>query len=412
MKLIQPFPGWRPRPGLAKKVAAPPYDVLTSAEARQAVVGNPDSFLLVSKAEISLENGISPDDNRVYQAAASRLGKMRQKGVLVQDPRPCLYIYRLCMDGRNQTGVVAAASVDAYFANRIKKHEYTRPDKETDRTRHAEALSAHTGPVFLTYRQTTPIDTLVARCIEASPPKEDFTCNDGVRHTLWMVNNPDPIAALVLAFEALPALYIADGHHRTAAAGRICQTRRGAGLENSAGPSGRFLSVLFPDNQVKILDYNRVVRDLNGLSVADFLEQVGQRFSLLPADKPVRPAKHHEFGLYVAGVWYRLLLDSAKVDKADPVGRLDVALLNAHLLDPLLGITDPRRDPRIDFVGGIRGLSGLSSRVDSGEMAVAFSLFPTTLQELMDVADAGQVMPPKSTWFEPKLRDGLVVQAI
>jgi uncharacterized protein (DUF1015 family) len=401
MKLIQPFAGWRPRPGLASRVAAPPYDVISSSEARQLAMGNPDSFLHVSKAEINLDPALPADDPLVYQTAAERFARMRHEGVLQQDPAPCLYIYRLIMGQREQTGVVAAASVQAYRNNRIRKHELTRPDKENDRTRLAETLSAHSGPVFLIYRQTDAVDALVRQIQHAAPPDESFQADDGIEHALWVVRDLQQVETLVALFEQQPRLYIADGHHRSAAAARVYAKRPTA---------DRFLSVLFPDSQLEILDYNRVVKDLNGLTPPAFLHALEERFQVTPAAAAVRPDRPRCFGLYLDRQWYRLTLDPRHVDANDAVARLDVSLLERHLLQPVLGIQDMRRDQRIDFVGGIRGMSALESLVDSGKMAAAFSLFPTQLAELLAVADADQIMPPKSTWFEPKLRDGLVVQ--
>ena len=414
MRLIKPFPGWRPRPGLERQVAAPPYDVLDSDEARRLAAGNPHSFLHVSKAEIDLDAGIPAGDDRVYETARANFQRMRDDGVLVQDPRDCLYLYRLIMDGREQVGVVATAAVAAYRQNRIKKHEFTRPDKEADRTNHAQRIGAHSGPVFLIHRHAAAIDALVRQGMAAAPVN-DFVADDGIRHTLWQVDDPELIERLTATFDALPAVYVADGHHRSAAAQcvqkRISdQLRAEGGAVTGEEPWNWFLTVLFPDSQVRILDYNRVVRDLNGLSAAAFLERISDVFTVTPSATPVRPARKHRFGLYLAGRWHELALDPARVDRSDPVARLDVALLSQHLLEPVLGITDPRRDTRIDFVGGSRGLAGLMARVDSGEMAAAFALYPTALADLMAVADAGQVMPPKSTWFEPKLRDGLVIQ--
>lgn len=401
MKLIQPFTGWRPRPGLASRVAAPPYDVLSSAEARGLAQGNPDSFLHISKAEINLDPDLPSHDSLVYQTAKERFEAMCRDGRLVRDGVPCLYIYRLVMGERTQTGVVAAASVAAYRANRIRKHELTRPDKELDRTRLAETLSAHTGPVFLIYRQTDELDALVHQIQEAAPPQESFQAEDGVHHSLWVVSDPHQIETLVALFDKQPYLYIADGHHRSAAAASVCADRPTA---------DRFLSVLFPDDQVKIFDYNRVVRDLNGLTTEAFLHAVGARFHLTQATAAVSPDRRHTFGLYVARQWYRLAWKGEPIDEGDVVASLDVSLLDRHLLQPILGIFDMRRDQRIDFVGGIRGMAELESLVDSGKMAAAFSLFPTQLAELMAVAEADQIMPPKSTWFEPKLRDGMVIQ--
>ncbi|MBF0159377.1 MAG: DUF1015 domain-containing protein [Magnetococcales bacterium] len=412
-KLIAPFPGWRPRPEQVAQVASPPYDVLSRDEARLLATGNPCSFLHVSKAEIDLADGVASDDPAVYQQARQRWRQWCEQGLFVQDAVPCLYIYRLMTQQRQQIGVVAAASVDAYLNDRIKRHELTRADKENDRTRLSDSLSAHSGPVFLTYRQSRPIDLLVAQLIQ-SPPVYDFCAADGVQHTFWVVQQEALVQQLVAAFENLPSVYIADGHHRSAAAARVCQTRR-AQRSGSTGREGfnRFLAVLFPDSQVNILDYNRVVRDLNGLTGEQFLAAVGERFTVESETAPVRPRQRHQFGLYLAGHgWYRLDLKPGLVEEHHPVGRLDVRLLEEHLLRPVLAMTDLRHDRRIDFVGGSHGLERLMARVDRGDMAAAFVLHPTQLEELFTVADAGMVMPPKSTWFEPKLCDGLVVQAL
>ena len=410
MKLIQPFPGWRPKSGSAHKVAAPPYDVLSSSEARQLAQNNPDSFLHVSKAEINLDPNLSPYDDLVYQTAKNRFQHLCESGVLVQDSKPFFYIYRLEMNQRQQIGVVAAASVEAYQKERIRKHEFTRPDKENDRTRLSETLSAHTGPVFLTYRHSETIDSLVAQCMQ-DKPEEDFLAEDNIQHTLWVVKDSNLIHSLVEAFEAQPRLYVADGHHRSAAAARVCESRCG-NSPNKTAACNRFLCVLFPDNQVHILDYNRVVRTLNNHTPDSFLEALKTKFQVTKSQTPIAPQQRHTFGLFIENSWYQLVLDPKHIDQSDPVASLDVALLSQHILQPLLDIKDLRRDKNIDFVGGIRGMQGLMDRVQSGEMKAAFSLFPTQLSELMTVADAGEVMPPKSTWFEPKLRDGLVVQSI
>ena len=405
VKLIQPFAGWRPRPGMAKRVAAPPYDVLSSREARHLVQDNPDSFLYVSKAEIGLNEGISPYDDRVYEAAKARFRAMQcdaphAAALLRPDSVPSLYLYQLKMGQHVQVGVVAAASVAAYRENRIRKHELTRPDKENDRTRLAETLSAHTGPVFLTYRHTEEIDALVAQVQQTESPVETFQADDGVHHTVWVVSDSHLIQGLVEGFEKLSCLYVADGHHRSAAAERVYRNR----LE-----ADRFLCVLFPDDHVSILSYHRVVQDLNGLTPQAFLDALSGRFLVTLSQDAVLPEIPRCFGLYVDHRWYRLIWEKP-VEESDPVASLDVDLLSQQVLRPILNITDLRRDERIDFVGGIRGAEGLMARVDSGEMAAAFSLFPTQLEALMAVADADLVMPPKSTWFEPKLRDGLIVQ--
>ncbi|EXJ13904.1 DUF1015 domain-containing protein [Imhoffiella purpurea] len=398
MSLITPFAGLRPAPERAADVAAPPYDVMSAAEARRMVEGRPWSFLHISRAEVDLPEGTDPYASEVYAKARANLDAMLAAGVLIRDPAPCYYVYRLTMGGHRQIGLVASASVAAYDDGRIKKHEFTRPAKEDDRVRQIEALSAQTGPVFLVYRATPAIDDRLAE-IGATPPEVDVTAADGVRHELWTLSDPSVIAQLSASFEALDALYIADGHHRSAAASRVAAAR---------SKDEGFLSVIFPHDQMRILDYNRVVRDLNGLAPEDLLERLAASFRVEPSAEPVKPARSGEFGMYLKGTWYRLTLDPDRIPGDDPVARLDVSLLQNHLIGPILGIQDPRRDDRIDFVGGIRGLNALVQRVDSGEMALALALHPTGMDDLMAVADAGHVMPPKSTWFEPKLADGLV----
>ena len=407
MSLIKPFAGLRPADGRADDVVAPPYDVVSSSEARALAQGRPWSFLHISRPEIDLPAGTDPYASEVYAKAAENLNLMVSEGVLVRDDKPCYYAYRLTMGGHVQTGLVAAASVEAYDADRIKKHEFTRPVKEDDRVRQIEALNAQTGPVFLVYKANETVDGILG-AVTAQPPAVDVTAADGVRHELWVIADEDSIERLTAAFDAMAALYVADGHHRSAAGSRVGNARR----EADAGHTGEesynfFLTVIFPHDQMHILDYNRVVKDLNGLDEAAFLERVGERFRVQPSTDPVRPSRPAEFGMYLGGRWYRLQLDDAKIPD-DPVASLDVSLLADNLIEPVLGISDPRRDERIDFVGGIRGLGELEKRVDSGEWAVAFALFPTTMDALMAVADAGEVMPPKSTWFEPKLADGLV----
>jgi len=410
MSLIRAFRGLRPAAGQADAVAAPPYDVLSSTEARAMVHGTaarPWSFLHISKAEIDLPPEIDPYAPAVYAKAAENLARMLAAGVLARDDAPCYYAYRLTMPGERgnhvQTGLVAAASVADYDSNRIRKHEFTRPDKEDDRVRQIEALNAQTGPVLLAYPASSTADALID-AIAQGAPDADVTAADGIRHQIWVLTDAVRIAAITQAFDAMPALYIADGHHRSAAASRVAAARRGDGQASSAEA---FLAVIFPHHQMKILDYNRVVKDLNGLSTDALLARLGEKFLVSPACGAVKPCCPGEFGLYLPRRWYRLNIDP-KLFVADPVANLDVSLLSEHVLGPLLGITDLRRDKRIDFVGGIRGLAELAKRVDSGEMAAAFALYPTRMDQLMAVADSNNVMPPKSTWFEPKLADGLV----
>jgi len=409
MSLIQPFRALRADADRAAKVAAPPYDVLDTAEARALAADNPASFLHVSKPEIDLPDGTDPYAPEVYAKGRENLDRLVADGLLRREATPCLYLYRQVMGDHSQTGVVAAASVDAYLSDRIKKHEHTRPVKEDDRTNHCRALNAHSGPVFLTYRHSAAIDTQVAR-LTAGTPDIDLTAADGVRHTLWVVADPTAIAPLVAAFEALPALYVADGHHRSAAAVRLCQERRAAHPDYTGEEAfNRFLAVLFPDDQMQILPYHRVVADFGPLSPGEILIGLRERFLLAPSREPVAPEAPGVFGLYSGGGWLRLTIDPERVPVDDPVGRLDVSLLADQCLGPLFGIGDPRTDPRIDFVGGIRGLNELERLVDSGRYVAAFALHPTALDALFAVADSGRVMPPKSTWFEPKLRDGLVI---
>ncbi len=408
MPLIRPFAGLRPTPGHADDVAAPPYDVLNTEEARQRAANKPWSFLHISKPEIDLPEGTDPYAPEVYAKGLENFSKMMEAGILAQDPAPCYYLYRLVMGAHSQIGLVVAASVPDYDSNRIRKHEFTRPDKEDDRVRQIDTLNAQTGPVFLTYRHHATIDELVAT-ITSAEPQVDITADDGVRHSLWVVDQSKSIETITATFDAMECLYIADGHHRSAAASRVAEKRKADNPDHTGEEAyNYFLSVIFPDDQMQILDYNRVVTDLNGKAVNEFLQAVGEAFDISESAEAVRPGGNGEFGMYLDGKWYHLNVRPDRIPQDDPVGRLDVSLLASNLIAPVLGIDDPRRDKRIDFVGGIRGLGELERRVDSGEMAVAFSLYPTSLAQLMDVADANEVMPPKSTWFEPKLADGLV----
>ena len=402
MPLIRPFAGLRPVPERADDVIAPPYDVLNSEEARQRAAGRPWSFLHISKAEIDLPEATDPYDASVYARAAVNLQAMVEQGILQRDDQACYYVYRLTMGDHTQTGLVAVASVADYDINRIRKHEFTRPAKEDDRVHQIEALNAQTGPVLLAYRSQAEIDQLIESAT-SNPPEYDLKADDGIGHQFWVVKDQAVIGRLTAGFDRMEALYIADGHHRSAAASRVAAALH-AGSDDM---SGYFLSVIFPHKQMRILDYNRVVKDLNGLSVDELLDTVAAAFAIHEQQAAVSPVSPGEFGMYLAGRWYRLTINADRLSQ-DPVAGLDVSLLANNLLQPVLGISDPRTDPRIDFVGGIRGLGELEKRVDSGEMAVAFSMFPTSMEDLMAVADANQVMPPKSTWFEPKLADGLI----
>jgi len=407
MSLIRPFTGLRPVPQHAADVIAPPYDVLNTEEALQKAAGRPYSFLHISKPEIDLPPGTDPYAAEVYAKGAENLQMLIDKHILQRDSQPCYYLYQLVMGDHTQTGLVAVASVAAYNRNRIRKHEFTRPDKEDDRVRQIDALNTQTGPVFLTYRHQDTVDALVDK-IRGTTPVYDLTADDRVRHTLWVIDEPADIEQITATFDAMECLYIADGHHRSAAASRVAEMRSQDANSATDASYDYFLSVIFPDNQMQILDYNRVIKDLNGLSEDEFLQRVHECFDVEMASDQVKPQRSTEFGMYLAGKWYRLSIHTDRIPQHDPVGRLDVTLLQDNLIQPILGIEDPRRDKRIDFVGGIRGLGELEKRVDSGEMQVAFALFPTSLDDLMAVADANEVMPPKSTWFEPKLADGLV----
>jgi uncharacterized protein (DUF1015 family) len=414
MPVIKPFRALRPQPHLAEKVAALPYDVMDTAEARQMVKGNPYSFLHVDKAEIDLEPGISLYDQKVYEQARDNLNKLVAAGTLVQDKQENYYIYRLTMKGHVQTGLVATVAVDDYLNNTVKKHEYTRREKEQDRIKHVDYCNAQTGPIFLTYQARAEIDAVVDRWTAANAPLYDFIAEDGIGHTTWVVNDSNVIRELTAAFARLDSLYIADGHHRCAAAVKVAQQRRHANPDYSGTEEfNYFLAVIFPDNQLQVMDYNRVVKDLNGLSTAEFLEKIAARFEVevCPGNQPCRPEQKNSFGMYLQGQWHLLRARPATVAGLDPVAGLDVSILQDNILAPVLGIADPRTDTRIDFVGGIRGLAELERRVKEG-MAVAFAIYPTTINEVMTIAAAGRVMPPKSTWFEPKLRSGLFIHLL
>ncbi|MDY0297971.1 MAG: DUF1015 family protein [Acidobacteriota bacterium] len=411
MARIEPFRGLRPRPDLAAKVASPPYDVLNSAEARAMADGNPHSFLHVVKPEIDLPVGTDLYADEVYAKARENLRRMREDNVLIQDDEPCFYLYRQLWKGHEQVGLVAGASARDYLDDVIRKHELTREQKETDRMRHIQTLNANTGPVFLTFKQRADVDALFARGLQTEPVY-DFTTADGVRHVFYVIRDPEWIRQVQAAFRSMETLYVADGHHRSAAATRVKVARESANPDHSGDEEYNFfLAVIFPHNQMKILPYNRVVRDLNGLSVPAFLERVEKAFEISEQGDP-DPRQVHEFSMYLNGNWYRLTARPESFDSADPVASLDVSILQTRLLAPVLGIENPRTDERIDFVGGIRGTGELMKLVDGGEFAVAFSLYPTTIEQLFRVADAGLIMPPKSTWFEPKLRSGMVIHLL
>ncbi|HVZ57363.1 MAG TPA: DUF1015 family protein [Chitinophagaceae bacterium] len=401
MAIIAPFRALRPQPALAPQVASRPYDVLNSEEARAEAAGNPHSFLHVTKAEIDLPPATDLHSAAVYEQALRNLAAFRKDGTLLQEETACYYIYQLVMGDRSQTGLVALSAVEDYFRDRIRRHELTRPEKEQDRIDHMRTIRAQTGNVFLAYRDVTEINALINGWKTANKPVYDLTAGDGVRHTVWIINSPLVIGSLTRLFETqVPCTYIADGHHRAASAAKVS-----AQLPDS--PEARyFLTTIFPASQLSIWDYNRVVRDLGGHSREDFLSALQDDFQLTESPVPVKPAEPHEFGMYLKGQWYIL---TARPDtyRQDPIGVLDVTILSENVLDKILGIRDQRTDQRIDFVGGIRGLAELEKRVNGGDMQVAFSLYPVSIDQLFAIADSGQIMPPKSTWFEPKLRDGL-----
>ncbi len=399
MATLRPFPALLPKPDLAARICELPYDVMSSEEARVLADGNPHSFLRVSKPEIDLPPGTDLYSPEVYARGRENFRRLLDHGALVRDTQPCLYLYRQIMGAHAQTGVVAAASCQEYLDGVILKHELTRVDKEDDRVRHIETLEAQTGPVFLTYRADPAIDALVAE-VAAEIPYVDFTATDGVRHTSWRIADAARIRSLTQAFDGIPKLYIADGHHRSAAAARVYQSRR------AAGASGGFLTVTFPHNQMQILPYNRVLKDLNGRSPGQLLHELASVFEIAPAATP-RPSRKHELMLLLEHRWHRLTFRPEVAAGTDILRGLDVSLLQDRVLAPIFGIDDPRTSKRIHFVGGIRGTAELEKQVGSGEFACAFSMFPTGIEDLMQIADAGGIMPPKSTWFEPKLRDAM-----
>ncbi|MEP7259197.1 MAG: DUF1015 family protein [Flavitalea sp.] len=431
MSSVIPFKALRPEPQFAPRVASRPYDVLNSAEAKIEARGNPHSFLHITKSEIDLPERTDIHSPYVYERAKENLDAFIQRGVLFREDKSCFYIYQLIMNGRSQTGLVCASSVDDYEKDIIKKHEFTRPEKEQDRINHISATRAQTGNVFLAYRNVEEIDALISKWKASHDPVYDFIADDGISHAIWVINSSEVSASLTKLFsEKVPFTYIADGHHRAASAAKVrrqleaapsTSVHNHAYTEKNRSSNGvaqmginnkdYFLTTLFPANELHIMDYNRVVKDLNGLSAQDFLDRIGEDFELEEAAKAFLPTKLHEFGLYLNHKWYKLASKHGTYTE-DPIGVLDVTILSNNVLDKLLGIADQRTDKRIDFIGGIRGLAELEKRVNSGEMAAAFSLYPVSIQQLFDIADSGNVMPPKSTWFEPKLRDGLLTHLI
>jgi uncharacterized protein (DUF1015 family) len=408
MITISPFKALRPEAQLAKQVASRPYDVLNSKEAKIEAQGNHSSFLHITKSEIDLPESVDIHAQEVYDKAKENLTAFISRNILFRESKPCYYIYRLIMNGKSQTGLVCGSSVDDYENDLIKKHEFTRPEKELDRINHIKTTGAQTGNVFLAYRNIDEIDAVINKWTSEKNPQYDFIADDDIQHSIWIVNDDNIIEKITALFKTkVPCTYIADGHHRAASAAKV----RAALGGKSTPESNYFLTTLFPSNQLMIMDYNRVVKDLGDLNTDDFLQKLNDKFSVEKVDAAYRPEQLHHFGLYINKTWYKLTSLPGTYTE-DPIGVLDVSILQNNILDPLLHIKDQRTDKRIDFVGGIRGLEALENRVDSGEMALAISLYPVSIQQLFDISDSGNVMPPKSTWFEPKLRDGLLTHLI
>ena len=415
MSILKAFRGLRPPVDLVKQLASRPYDVLNSEEARIEAEGNPVSLLHVTKAEIDLPRGIDEHGKEVYDKVVENFARFRNNGWLVQDPEERLYIYAQTMDGRTQYGIVGCTSIDDYFNNHIKKHELTRKDKEDDRMIHVQITNANVEPVFFSYPANKDIDEIVNAIVNLTKPVYDFVSDDGFGHHFWVIDNKATIDRIVSIFETeIPSLYVADGHHRTAAAALVGQEKR----KNNPNHNGTeeynfFMSVLFPDNQLKIIDYNRVVKDLNNLTNEELIEKLDEVFIVIKKGKEIyTPSSLHNFSMYLAGDWYSLTAKEGTYDDTDPIGVLDVTILSSLVLDNILDIKDLRTSTRVDFVGGIRGLGELQKRVDNGEMKAAFALYPVSMKQLIDIADTGNIMPPKTTWFEPKLRSGLVVHLL
>lgn len=410
MAQVKPFLSYRPRKDIVSQVAALPYDVYNRAEAKEVVKDNPLSFLRIDRAETAFDDSVDTYAPCVYEKAKELLDDMIDKGEYIQDSKRMYYLYELIMDGRSQTGIVACASIDDYIGGVIKKHENTRADKELDRITHVDTCNAQTGPIFLAYRAQKVIDSIVSN-IKTGDAEYSFTSEDGITHNVWLIDKDEDIRRIDEAFLNMSDIYIADGHHRAASAIKVgIKRRQEAAVADDKAEYNYFLSVLFPDNQLKILPYNRVVRDLNGYTIEEFFDRISSSFDVSAVDYAFSPDCKSTFGMYIDGQWYKLTAhDDIKSD--DPVKGLDVSILQDNLLGPILGINDPRTDKRIDFVGGIRGLDELEKRVAS-DMKIAFSMYPTSIRELFDVADAGLLMPPKSTWFEPKLRSGIFIHKL
>ena len=411
MAVIRKFKAIRPTSKMAEAVAALPYDVVNSEEAREMTKDKPYSFLHVDKAEIDLPVGTDIYSPQVYAKAKENLDKLVSDGILVQDNKPMLYVYELTMDGRSQTGLVACTSIDEYLNGIIKKHELTREDKEQDRIRHVDICNANTGPIFLAYRTVDEISAIIEN-VKKNAPVYDFTAEDGIKHRAWVIDNDETANKLIELFKVVPNLYIADGHHRNASAAKVGLKRRAEHPDYTGDEEfNYYLAVIFPSDQLKIMDYNRVVKDLNGMTSEEFMNKLAEKFDIHEADERAKPEKQYDFGMYLDKKWYMLTAkENLRVN--DAVAGLDVSILQDNVLIPILGIGDIRTDKRIDFVGGIRGLGELERRVDSGEMKVAFAMYPTSIDQLMTIADENKIMPPKSTWFEPKLRSGLFIHSL
>jgi uncharacterized protein (DUF1015 family) len=414
MAIIKSFRGLRPPQEIAKQLASRPYDVLDSEEAREEAKGNQYSLLHIIKPEIDLPPDIDHYSQVVYDKANENFKKFREKGWLLRDDQECLYIYAQTMNGKTQYGLVACASVDDYMNGIIKKHELTRPDKEEDRKKHVRVTNANMEPVFFSYPSNADLDEIVAGYVKNNLPEYDFASNDGIGHHFWVIREKSVIEEMITLFAKIPFVYVADGHHRTAAAALVGHEKKQANPNHTGKEEyNYFLAVHFPDNQLTIIDYNRVIKDLNGHDINDFIEKLRKDFEVeLKGEAIYKPDSLHNFSMYLGGKWFSLTARPGTYNDNDPIGVLDVTILSNLALDPLLGIKDLRRDKRIDFVGGIRGLGELKKRVDSGEMAVAFALYPVSMKQLIDIADTGNIMPPKTTWFEPKLRSGLVVHLL
>ena len=415
MSTVKPFRGLRPQKDIAARLSCLPYDVMNTQEAAQMAQGNPQSFLHITRAEIDLPDGIDPHSKQVYDKSLQNFNDFQQKGWLFQDAEPKFYIYAQTMDGRTQYGIAGAAFCEDYQNGIIKKHELTRPDKEDDRMVHVNTLDANAEPVFLSYRAVPEIDAIVDNIVRNQQPEYDFVSADGFGHKFWVIDDAKTNARIEQLFaEQVPALYVADGHHRTAAAARVGLERK-AHNPNHTGKEeyNYFLAVIFPDSQLKIMDYNRVIKDLNGNTENEFLDKLSKAFAVKDMGTEIyKPQRLHQMSLYMGGHWYSLDAKPGTYDDGDPIGVLDVTILTRQVLDPILGITDLRTSKRIDFVGGIRGLGELKRRVDNGEMKCAFAMYPVSMSQLLDIADTGNIMPPKTTWFEPKLRSGLVVHKL